>query len=357
MTIIAEYIWLDSKNNLRSKTKIFNTIVTPNNLSTTLKTFPAWNYDGSSTGQATGEYSELILKPCAFYRNPLKSTTPHNSKLYFLVLCETYDSKGNPMPSNNRARAAKIFMTEQAQEHKPWFGIEQEYFLIGGKFPLQRNIRKGEAPIEQGQYYCSVGTKNAFYREIAEEHMEACLDAGLNISGINAEVAPCQWEYQIGPCKGIDSGDQLWISRWLMERISEKHNVVVNWHPKPFQHINGSGCHTNYSTEIMRQKTSENKGLVAIFEAIKKLEETHAEHMEIYGKDNDKRMSGQYETSCYDKFIFDVSCPVNRGASIRVSYDTINNGCGYFEDRRPASNRDPYLVTSKLFESTVLNND
>ena len=335
--VIAEYIWLGGKGELRSKTKVLHDFVLR---SDDAKHFPMWNYDGSSTAQAEGLNSELKLKPAAVYRNPF---TFNNS---YLVLCETLDKDNKPLATNTRAAAAELFGTHKAKVEKPWFGIEQEYFIIGEKFGGAR-FQKG---IIQGQYYCSVGNCNAFYREVAEEHMNLCLKAGLKVSGINAEVAPCQWEYQIGPCEGIESGDQMWISRWIMERLSEKHNVNIRWDPKPVKGINGSGCHTNYSTESMRKEG----GLNFIYSAIEKLRPKHAEHMKVYGKDNDKRMSGEYETAKYDVFSFNHLRSVDRGASIRIGYDTIKDGKGYFEDRRPASNMDPYLVTSKIFETTCM---
>ena len=347
MVVVAEYIWLDAKKHLRSKTKVihsdFGNTMLPGYGKSPIKTaqelaryFPNWNYDGSSTGQAEGLYSELLLEPVAVYNNPFMGGANH-----VLVLCETTDKDGNPLESNCRAWANKLFLAKKEEE--PWFGIEQEYFILGKDYQITGNEK-------QGRYYCSVGAQNTYYRKIAERHMEACIGAGLQISGINAEVAPCQWEYQIGPCEGITSGDELWVSRYLLERVAEMENAVILYHPKPWKNINGSGCHTNYSTNSMREEG----GLEKIYEAIDKLSKKHMEHMEEYGEENEKRMSGEHETSQYEKFSFNKERPVDRGASVRVGYETIKNGRGYFEDRRPASTMDPYLVTSKIFETTVL---
>ena len=345
MAVVAEYIWLDAKKHLRSKTKVIYDIdlIVPQSRSrrTTAQQlavyYPGWNYDGSSTGQAEGLNSELLLKPVAVYNNPFMGGANH-----VLVLCETLDKDGNPLESNCRAEANHLF--SQNKEEEPWFGIEQEYFILGNNYRIKGNE-------QQGRYYCSVGTGNALNRKIVEQHLDVCLRAGLRISGINAEVAPSQWEYQIGPCLGIDAGDQLWISRYLLERIGEMNDVTILYHPKPYPNLNGSGCHTNYSTKSMR----EDGGLEKIYEAIGKLSEKHMEHMAVYGEKNEERMSGEHETSKYNEFSFDKERSVDRGASVRVGYETIKNGKGYFEDRRPASTMDPYLVTSKMFETTVLN--
>ena len=344
MVVVAEYIWLDSKKRLRSKTKVIHNInyeiwgeivkLPPQELA---EKFPEWNYDGSSTGQAEGLNSELLLKPVAVYDNPFRGGTNN-----VLVLCGTHDKDGNPLETNSRVSAKALF--DKNLEEEPWFGIEQEYFVVG----QVHEIRGKE---KQGRYYCSVGKGNTYHRKIAEQHLDVCLRAGLRISGINAEVAPYQWEYQIGPCMGIDSGDQLWISRYLLERIGEMNDVTILYHPKPYPNLNGSGCHTNYSTKSMR----EDGGLEKIYEAIGKLSEKHMEHMAVYGEKNEERMSGEHETSKYGEFSFDKERSVDRGASVRVGYETIKNGKGYFEDRRPASTMDPYLVTSKVFETTVLN--
>ena len=364
-TIIAEYIWLGGTGELRSKTKIFCCDKFAGADEYHIDNYPNWNYDGSSTGQAEGTYSEVVLRPCSVYKNPFHMEEKYHKVRRFsvLVLCDTYDKDGNPLPTNTRHKASKTFSTERAKEEKPWFGLEQEYFLFPLSVDTMRRYRGPNGEVRpQGAFYCSVGATRAYDRTIAEEHMFTCIDAGLNISGINAEVAPGQWEYQIGPCEGIKSGDQLWISRWLMERITEKYGVEVAWHPKPLEGFNGSGCHTNYSTLSMRgggKRTSgkidvTEDGIQYIFDAIRNLAAKHKEHMEVYGEDNEKRMSGEYEASNYDNFTFDINKSVDRGASIRIGYDTLNRREGYFEDRRPASNMVPYLVTEKIFTTTVV---
>jgi glutamine synthetase len=185
-----------------------------------------------------------------------------------------------------------------------------------------------------------------------DAHLDACIYAGLKISGINAEVAPGQWEFQIGPAEGIEAGDHLWMARYLLERITEDFGseVYIEYHPKPLQGINGSGCHCNYSTNEMREGREDKKGIEFIYEAIKKLEDNHDAHMKVYGADNDQRMTGLHETSSYKKFTYGKA---NRGCSVRIGNKTVEEGRGYFEDRRPASNCDPYLVTSKIFETTT----
>jgi glutamine synthetase len=235
-------------------------------------------------------------------------------------------------------------------DEKPWFGLEQEYFIQDDGFDT---IWMRSPP--QGKYYCGVGNENAIHRKIAELHLKHCISAGINIAGINAEVAPQQWEYQIGICEGIEAGDHLWMARYLLERIGEEYNVNINLSPKPLKgDWNGSGCHTNYSTENMRNGTNSKTGLDYINEAVIRLSETHEEHMKVYGLGNEERMTGEYETADFNKFSDGIA---NRGASLRRGHDTIKNKKGYFEDRRPSSNCDPYLVTSIIFKTTCLYNE
>ena len=332
---ILEYVWLDGNNCLRSKTKVLDNEVN------SVDELPIWNFDGSSTNQAEGTDSEVMLIPRALYRDPFRGD-PNK-----IVLCETQRPDGSYLENSHRHWANELF--EQNKESKPWFGLEQEYFLID---PVTNKPFGFNSALQQGQFYCSVGTENAFCREIVEDHLNYCLYAGIQISGVNAEVAPGQWEFQVGPCVGIDEGDQLWVARYILIRIAEKYNVKVDFSPKPLKgDWNGSGCHANYSTEEMRNGKGNKNGIEFINEAVEKLSKKHKEHMDVYGEDNDQRMSGEHETASYDTFSIGIA---NRGRSIRIGNDTLKNKKGYFEDRRPGSNCDPYLVTGMLFKTTVI---
>ena len=327
---ILEYIWIGGNGEIRSKTRVLNIAVNKN------IDMPYWNYDGSSTDQAdSNSNTEVILKPCKLFKNPFLNDNIGN---HFLVLCETRDTDMNPLPTNHRHNAVKIF--DKNIELEPWFGLEQEYFMIH-KGQKGKNLCS-----EDGRYYC--GTQlNKIERTIVEEHLQACLTAKINISGLNAEVSPSQWEFQIGPCEGIESGDHMIIARFLLERIAEKYDVVINYTPKLYKHINGSGCHTNFSTSVTRDEN----GIEEIYKCMSKLEKKHAEHIAVYGKDNEMRLTGKHETSSFTKFTSGVA---DRTASVRIGSRTAKAGCGYFEDRRPASNADEYLVISKLAETILL---
>lgn len=332
--IQALYVWIGGSGlDIRSKTRTLEKVPAgPDDL-------PIWNFDGSSTGQAPGHASEVLLKPRAIFRDPFRRGDN------IVVLCDCYKPDMTPVPSNTRAPCAEAM--EKVKEHVPWFGIEQEYtmFTLDGR-PL--GFPKGGVPRPQGPYYCGNGVENAYGRDLVEAHYRACLYAGVTISGTNAEVMAGQWEYQVGPCEGIDMGDHLWISRWILLRIGEIFGIVISFDPKPMKgDWNGAGCHTNYSTKSMREEG----GLKHILQAVTKLGKRHDEHIRVYGEGNEQRLTGQHETASIDEFTYGVG---NRGASVRIPTQAEKDGCGYFEDRRPASNICPYRVTGKIVETTLL---
>jgi glutamine synthetase len=336
--IQAEYVWIGgSGSDLRCKTKTLDMTEVKS-----VSELPIWNYDGSSTGQAPGKDSEVYLKPVAIYPDPFRRGKN------IMVLCEAClpDGKLTPIPTNTRNACAKVM--EQAKDHRPWFGIEQEFTLMYKDMRTPFGWPRNGYPRPQGPFYCSVGAENAYGRRVIEAHYRACLYAGLTVSGINGEVLPGQWEYQIGPCEGIDSGDMMTMSRYILMRVCEDFGICVSFDPKPISgDWNGSGCHTNYSTKAMREE----KGIDHIYAAIEKLSKKHQEHMAVYGVGNERRLTGAHETAPIDKFSYGVA---NRGASIRIPRQAKLEGRGYFEDRRPASNMDPYLVTSKIVQTTIL---
>lgn len=326
---ILEYIWIDGNNNLRSKNKVVESI----------DDIPIWNFDGSSTKQSEINDSERFLKPVYTCKNPFYENG-------LIVLCAVYNDYKSTIPNENNIFDECLKVLEKYKDENPWFGFEQEYFLLSKNGSLLcENYEK------QGQYYCSVGTNNAIGRNISDEHLKTCLEIGLKIYGTNAEVAPGQWEYQIGTLEGIEAAHQLWISRYILLRISEKHDICVSFHPKPFDFLNGSGCHANFSTKKTRNKLSldentEKNGLDYIInDIIPKLKENHKLYIDNYGKHNDKRLTGKYETSNISNFSWGIG---TRNTSIRIGNDTNEKGFGYFEDRRPASNCDPYLVCMLL---------
>ena len=321
-----EYIWLDGytpEPNLRSKTKVLTSETEP-----ALDSLPIWNFDGSSTEQAEGNYSDCLLKPVKIIKDPQR-------KNGYLVLCEVLNPDMTPHSSNTRSSVK--------DNSNMWVGFEQEYFIYDGELPLGHT--KGNMK-PQGEYYCGIGSDNVSGRNIVEHHLDVCLSAGLNLTGINAEVALGQWEFQVMGKGTLDSCDQLILCRYLLQRVAETYNVKIEYHPKPLQgDWNGSGLHTNFSNKKMREV-----GGKEYFESIFNMfDVNHTKHIENYGSDNQMRLTGKHETQSIDKFSWGIS---DRGSSIRVPQATVNNGWkGYVEDRRPASNGDPYRIMKVISES------
>lgn len=352
MIYVVEYLWVSDPTlvDMRSKTRVINSDVDIESFGC----LPLWNFDGSSTGQASTETSEVLLRPIAIYPDPFRGNEYRNRSdvKCILALCECLNPDMTPAATNTRAAAQKIFDTKQATVDAPWFGLEQEYTLmaLGGKVPLAWHVDFGKnnqpLPQCQGQHYCGTKTAGSRGRNVAEHHMRLCIEAGLTISGLNAEVLPGQWEFQIGPCNGIIAADQLWVARYLLARVCELHECEASFDPKPLDgDWNGSGCHVNFSTIQTRQA----QGYNYILQAIANLGTKHTEAMCLYGTDNIRRLTGRHETSSMTKFTYGIG---DRSASVRIPSSTYVDQRGYFEDRRPAANMDPYVVTSFIYAST-----
>ena len=341
MDTIVEYIWLDADNKFRSKTKIMK-----NRLISNVDQLPCWNYDGSSTNQATTETSEVILRPIFLCNDPFRE------KNHKLAYCGTYDTSGNPLINNHYDNAYSVFDCIETHHYQPWFGMEQEFFIFDSSTnaPINFDIKN-----TQGKYYCSIDEHPKKERDIMEEFIERSSFAGINVCGINAEVAQGQWEFQVGPCQGILIGHTMMIARYILNRVAHLHSCKIDYSPKALGNDwNGSGCHTNYSTKFTRCGDEGKSGLEVIYEYISELEKVHSEMMKSYGDENELRMSGSCETADYNVFTHSIG---GRNTSIRIGNDVARNTYGYFEDRRPASNCDPYLVSSLIFYHTCTKHD
>lgn len=324
-----EYIWLDGYSptqGLRSKTKVVK------DFSGKLEDCPIWSFDGSSTEQAEGSSSDCLLKPVAIFPDP-------DRKNAYLVMTEVLSADGTPHPTNGRA-------TIDDEDDDFWFGFEQEYFLWNPETNKPLGFPENGYPGPQGPYYCGVGAYSSYGREIVEEHLDLCLEAGLNVEGINAEVAAGQWEFQIFAKGAEQAGDQIWVARYLLERTAEKYGVAISWHCKPVSgDWNGSGMHANFSNSVLR-----NAGSKEIYDKIcESFAPVVEEHIAVYGADNHLRLTGLHETQRIDQFSYGVS---DRGASIRIPIATVESGWkGWLEDRRPNSAADPYKVAARIIKT------
>ena len=326
-----EYIWLDGykpEPNLRSKTKVID--LDENNPVLTTEDVGNWSFDGSSTQQAEGNKSDCVLKPVRVIRDPQRPKS-------FLVMCEVLNADGSPHESNFRS-------TIENDSEENWFGFEQEYTIMKNDKPI--GFPKKGYPDPQGRYYCGVGGNIVEGRKIAEEHLDVCIMAGLDITGINAEVMLGQWEYQLFGKGAKKVSDDLWLSRFLLQRIAEIHEVSINFHPKPVEgDWNGSGMHCNFSNTEMREVGGKEmmEGICDTFSFY------HEEHINVYGADNEKRLTGLHETQHIQEFSYGIS---DRGASIRIPVSVPENDWkGYLEDRRPSANADPYRITKRILET------
>ncbi len=326
MAYKAEYIWIDGTEptaKLRSKTKVF----------ADGEELGLWGFDGSSTNQAPGKNSDCVLRPVFDCPDPIRGGDNR------LVMCEVLLTDMTPHPTNTRAACAEVAASYETQE--PWFGIEQEYTFLQDGRPLGWPI--GGFPGPQGPYYCGVGADEIFGRDVVEAHSDACMAAGLLISGTNAEVMMGQWEFQIGPLSPLEVSDQIWLARWLLYRVAEDFDVVATLDPKPIPgDWNGAGAHTNFSTKAMRE------GYDPLITACEALGKNAREHIEQYGDGVEKRLTGLHETAPWTEFSYGVS---DRGASVRIPWMAEVDQKGYIEDRRPNANMDPYVVARLITET------
>lgn len=329
-----EYLWLDGSvptQTMRCKTKVLD----ESKYDGTAASLPDWSFDGSSTNQAPGNSSDCILRPVRTFVDPTR-------KNGVLVVCEVMNADGTPHKTNHRA-------TIIDDDNDFWFGFEQEYVLwdIEHHTPLGFPAH-GSYPAPQGPYYCSLGAEYNVGRPMIEEHADVCIEAGLNFEGINAEVMKGQWEYQIFAKGAKEAGDQIWAARYFLEKVCEPYGVQVNLHPKPIKgDWNGSGMHANFSNTVLR--TAGNKEafeeICERFRPRKRIKDA----IDAYGAYNEERLTGKHETQSIKKFSFGVS---DRGASIRIPIAAVENGWkGWLEDRRPASNADPYRVAANVINT------
>ena len=339
----ATYIWIDGhkpSQKLRSKSRFLPVKKAPLKLAD----IPEWGYDGSSTYQAKGHFSDLVLKPVRTYPDPILGGDN------LLVLCEVYSPDDTPHESNHRAELRTV-MDNGGNEHDIWLGFEQEYTLMQDNYPF--GWPKGGFPCPQGPYYCGVGAEDVFGRPLTEEHAQACLDANIMIFGTNAEVMPGQWEFQIGyrdiegeSADPLRVSDDLWVARWLLYRLGEDHGIDATLHPKPVKgDWNGAGKHTNFSSKETRDPKT---GLEAINKAIEHLAANHEEHVKYYGAGLEERLTGEHETASISSF---TSGESDRSASVRIPLGVARKGYGYLEDRRPGANACPYVVSRLLIKT------
>ena len=326
----AEYLWIDGTEptaEIRSKTKILADGAEPG----------IWGFDGSSTNQASGDNSDVVLEPVFSCPDPIRGGDN------ILVMCETALTKDRSShPTNTRAKAREVY--EKYKDQEPLFGLEQEYTMLDlNGWPA--GFPANGFPEPQGPYYCGVGAAKIHGRDIVEEHTTLCIDAGLMIAGTNAEVMPGQWEFQIGPADTLTVADHLWIARYLLFRLGEKYNVEMSLAAKPMKgDWNGAGMHTNFSTNAMRE------GYDPIIAACDALGEdgVPAKHLAGYGVGIEERLTGAHETQRYDQYSYGVS---DRGASVRIPWQVEQDKKGYIEDRRPNANADPYVITALMTET------
>jgi len=332
-SVQATYVWIDgSGQSLRSRSR------TLDYKPTKLEDIPKWNFKSRPCSLALDDYdSDTYLYPVRMY------PCPFSQGENILVLCETYDYAKKPTLSNVRKTCIEVM--QKTEDHQPWFGFEQQYTFLDlhERHPLGWPLKGFPGP--QGPYYCGVGSGKIYGRDIVEAHYRSCLYAGISIFGINAQVLPSQWEFQVGPVEGITVADDLWMAKYILERVAEDFGVIVSFNPKPVGNLIDASAHCLFSSKSMR----ETGGIKHIEEAVVKLRHTEDNNMKIHPMKLDSkhqrvelvRKNTSHLGDCIE-------------SSIRIPWFVIDLGFGYLEDRRPLSNCDPYSVIKNLVEMTLL---
>ncbi|XP_072321666.1 glutamine synthetase-like [Eucyclogobius newberryi] len=215
--------------------------------------------------------------------------------------------------------------------------------------PNMINVHVLNVELESEYISAQVGLDRVYGRDVSNSHCNACLYAGIKLAGTTGEGAPGKWEFQVGPCEGLELGDHAWMARYILHRVCEDFGVIASFHPKPLKDRRWyNGGHMNFSTESMRAEG----GIKHIHAAIERLAQRHAEHMEVYGTDeNRKRLHGGGTNSDFNTFSWATA---KRKCSVRIPGLVSQAGRGYLEDRRPAADCDPYLVCKALVQTCLL---
>lgn len=344
------YIWSDSKDCFRSKVRNISEIPETER-DARIKNWKLWRwaYDGSSTGQASTDNSEIIIEPYYAYYGL------HDMWVLCHMMKNDFDGKHSFYLKNSYYHDLCKYQ-DQIWLSGLKLGFEQEFFIYDVRtgHPLLFNKEMNK---QHGDFYCSVGvTGNGHIEGLVQEIYERACNLGVKCSGWNMEVSPSQGEIQV--CnRAINACHDLVFLRYLMWDTLKKYGLYPVFHPKPLgPSWNGSGLHTNISThKTMDRNYADNstenytkKGGVEIERLINKFKLNHRLHIQEYGEHNELRLTGMHETSSIDKFTSGVG---SRSTSVRIPIGTHRQGYGYFEDRRPAANADPYRICRRVWET------
>lgn len=358
--IIAEYIWLDHKNEYRSKTRFLEIINNNSKFddnvnrkinnyikSNNVDDYPIWYYDGSSIGDIPKNdknNTECILLPAFLMSNPLKKDT--DNLIYMDVYCINKYKLGNEVYYVNPKMEIYNKLLKELDNNEYIFGIEQEFFILNKETGLPPGL-ESLADIKQGKYYCGNGINNINTRKFILDTQEKLSNSDINVTGFNYEVAPGQAEFQL--CSvGMIALWYLIALRYILIRNAENYNYIISFDNiiyKGDKQYYNTGCHIN----ISNVNTSGKDGIKYIMEHIEKLEskapKTDSEFNEIFGEGSTNRLNGTLETSKWDVFSWGYG---TRNTSIRIPNQVANDKRGYFEDRRPGGNVNPFIYVYHL---------